>query len=178
MFRDTLLTGPETHVLRRILVEFLGNPNDETRFPAEISQNSHVRCPVFQGKWVLGGFRWRNVSLRFNESNVSWEFLLQETTALRNNVSFQGILRLKGKTYIYAEEIQLLYKHIVLSQIKGMLHTFGTLQENSSNSTCFLVAIISSMDPIPVFWLSMAIPMIDASWAKKNDWQFTTQGMK
>ena len=31
---------------------------------------------------------------------VSWEFLVQETTALRNNVSFQGILRLKENTYI------------------------------------------------------------------------------
>jgi hypothetical protein len=61
---------------------------------------------------------------------------VQETTALRNNVSFQGILRLKGKNLHMLRKYNFFTN--ILSCLKGMLHTFGTFQENSSNSTCFL----------------------------------------
>ena len=159
MFRDTLLTGPETHVLRRILVELLGNPSRIfPKFPC-----SMPRFSIRENE--LGGFvgemsHWGSMNL------VSWEFLVQETTALRN-----VMFLFKEKPTFKRKNLHILRKYNfftnILSCLKGMLHTFGTLQENSSNSTCFLMAIISSMDPIPVFfgypWLSQ---MIGASWAE------------
>ena len=99
MFRDTLLTGPETHVLRRILVEFLGepwwNPIPSRNFP-----KFPCSMPRFSGKMNWEDF----VGEMSLWGSMNWGFM--RISCARNNciekchVSFQGILRLKGKTYI------------------------------------------------------------------------------
>ena len=151
MFRDTLLTGPETHVLRRILVELLGNPSRNfPKFPC-----SMPRFSIRENE--LGGFvgemsHWGSMNL------VSWEFLVQETTALRN-----VMFLFKEKPTFKRKNLHMLRKYNfftnILSCLKGMLHTFGTLQENSSNSTCFLSGNMIGNSP-PKGWNSLKFHQI------------------
>ena len=125
--------------------------------PAEFSQNSHVRCPVFQS----GKMNWED-SLEKCPTEVQW-ILFHENFLCKKQLHWEMSCFFSRNTTFKRKNLHMLRKYNfftnILSCLKGMLHTFGTLQENSSNSTCFLSGNMIGNSP-PKGWNSLKFHQI------------------